>query len=92
MNKVNKKLPAVVWALGLASFLTDLSSEMIYPLLPVFLVGTLGAGAVSLGIIEGVAETTASVLKVFSGRWADPRSVVMCWHFQRAHHGRLLED
>ena len=64
-------LPAVVWALGLASFLTDLSSEMIYPLLPVFLVGTLGAGAVSLGIIEGVAETTASVLKIFSGRWAD---------------------
>ncbi len=71
MKKNVAKLPAVVWALGLASFLTDLSSEMIYPLLPVFLVGTLGAGAVSLGIIEGVAETTASVLKIFSGRWAD---------------------
>jgi MFS family permease len=71
MKRTDAKLPAVVWALGLASFLTDLSSEMIYPLLPVFLAGTLGAGAVSLGIIEGVAETTASVLKIFSGRWAD---------------------
>jgi len=57
--------------LGLASFFTDLSSEMIYPLLPVFLVGVLGAGALSLGIIEGVAESTASVLKVISGRWSD---------------------
>jgi MFS family permease len=71
MNNTVAKLPAVVWALGLASFFTDLSSEMIYPLLPVFLAGTLGAGAVSLGIIEGVAETTASVLKIFSGHWAD---------------------
>ncbi len=71
MKNTAARLPAVVWALGLASFLTDLSSEMIYPLLPVLLAGTLGAGAVSLGIIEGVAETTASVLKVFSGRWAD---------------------
>ncbi|MBN2720691.1 MAG: MFS transporter [Proteobacteria bacterium] len=44
---------------------------MIYPLLPVFLAGVLGAGALSLGIIEGVAESTASVLKVVSGRWSD---------------------
>ena len=71
MARSPSKLPAVVWALGLASFLTDLSSEMIYPLLPVFLAGTLGAGAVALGIIEGVAETTASVLKIVSGHWAD---------------------
>ena len=71
MARDSSRLPAVVWALGLASFLTDLSSEMIYPLLPVFLAGTLGAGAVSLGIIEGVAETTASVLKIVSGRWSD---------------------
>lgn len=58
-------------ALGLVSLLTDLSSEMIYPLLPTFLVGVLGAGAVSLGLIEGVAECTASVLKVVSGWWSD---------------------
>lgn len=58
-------------ALGVVSFFTDLSSEMIYPLLPVFLVGTLGAGAVALGAIEGLAESAASVLKVVSGRWTD---------------------
>lgn len=58
-------------ALGFVSFFTDLSSEMIYPLLPAFLVTVLGAGAVALGTIEGIAESTAAVLKVFSGRWAD---------------------
>jgi MFS family permease len=48
-----------------------MSSEMIYPLLPVFLSTVLGAGVISIGIIEGVAETTASILKVVSGIWAD---------------------
>lgn len=66
-----RAIPNVVIALGVVSFLTDLSSEMIYPLLPVFLTTVLGAGAVSLGVIEGVAEATASVLKVVSGLWAD---------------------
>jgi len=65
------RLPRTVIALGLVSFFTDLSSEMIYPLLPVFLVGVLGAGALSLGVIEGVAESTAALLKVFSGIWSD---------------------
>jgi MFS family permease len=60
-----------VVALGLVSLLTDFSSEMIYPLLPVFLTTTLGAGPAALGIIEGVAETTASLLKLFSGVIAD---------------------
>ena len=60
-----------VVALGLVSLLTDLSSEMIYPLLPVFLTAVLGAGPAALGIIEGVAETTASLLKLFSGVWSD---------------------
>jgi len=49
------------------SLLTDTSSEMIYPLLPLFLSGVLGAGALALGVIEGVAESTASLLKVYSG-------------------------
>jgi MFS family permease len=53
------------------SLLTDFSSEMIYPLLPVFLTATLGAGPAVLGIVEGVAETTASLLKLFSGVWSD---------------------
>jgi MFS family permease len=65
------RLPGTVIALGWVSFFTDLSSEMIYPLLPVFLTGVIGAGAISLGIIEGVAETTASLLKVFSGFRSD---------------------
>jgi MFS family permease len=64
-------LPRTVIALGVASFLTDLSSEMIYPLLPTFRVTVLGAGAFSLGVIEGIAESTASLLKVFSGLLSD---------------------
>ena len=66
-----RRLPRTVIALGLVSFFTDLSSEMIYPLLPVFLAGTLGAGAVAIGTIEGLAESTAAFLKVVSGRWTD---------------------
>ena len=58
-------------ALGWVSFLTDVSAEMIYPLLPSFLTKTLGAGPAALGVIEGVAETTASLAKVGSGLWSD---------------------
>jgi MFS family permease len=66
-----RRLPATVIVLGLASLFTDLSSEMIYPLLPIFLTAVLGAGAAQLGLIEGVAESTASILKVVSGWWTD---------------------
>lgn len=65
------KLHRNVVALGLVSFFTDFSSEMIYPLLPVFISTTLGAGPAVLGLIEGVAEATASLLKLFSGMVAD---------------------
>ncbi len=58
-------------ALGLVSFFTDASSEMIYPLLPVFLTGVLGASASALGAIEGAAESTAALLKLASGWWSD---------------------
>jgi len=68
---MRKRLPTTVIALGFVSLLTDLSSEMIYPLLPVFLSSVLGAGALALGIIEGVAEMTASVLKIVSGYLTD---------------------
>ncbi len=73
MNGVatRSRLGRNVVALGFVSLLTDLSSEMIYPLLPVFLTAVLGAGPAALGIIEGVAETTASLLKLFSGVWSD---------------------
>jgi len=64
-------IPTAVGALGAVSFFTDLSSEMIYPLLPLFLSSVLGAGAVALGVIEGVAEATAALLKVVSGLWTD---------------------
>ena len=63
--------PRTVWALGVVSLLMDVSSEMIHGLLPVFLVGTLGASAAMLGMIEGVAEATASIVKVFSGWLSD---------------------
>ncbi len=65
------KLPASVWLLGWVSFFTDLASEAIYPLLPLFLTRVLGAGAMSLGIIEGAAEAANSALKVIAGRASD---------------------
>lgn len=61
----------VLW-LSVASFLNDASSEMIFPLLPLFLVGTLGAGPAFLGLVEGVAETTASFVKL-AGGWLSDR-------------------
>jgi MFS family permease len=64
-------LPRTVVMLGVVSLLTDASSEMIYPLLPLFLATTLGAGATFIGLIEGVAESTASLLKFASGWWSD---------------------
>ena len=66
-----KGISKTVFFLGLVSFFTDLSSEMVYPLLPIFLSTVLGGGAMTLGIIEGIAESTASLLKVVSGIWTD---------------------
>jgi MFS family permease len=60
-----------VFFLGLVSFLTDVSSEMIFTLLPLFLANILGVAAVTIGFIEGVAESTASLLKIFSGWLSD---------------------
>ena len=57
--------------LGIASLLTDISSEMIYPILPIYLVTQLGAGPAILGLIEGIAESLSSLLKVFSGYFSD---------------------
>src|SRR2546423_943081 len=60
----------VFW-LGMASLLTDISTEMIYPLVPLFLMVVLGAGLTKVGIIEGIAESTASLVKIYSGRLVD---------------------
>ncbi|MCK4433289.1 MAG: MFS transporter [Methanomicrobia archaeon] len=57
--------------LGFVSLFTDLSSQMVFPLIPLFLTNVLGAGGMVVGLVEGAAETTASLLKVFSGYWSD---------------------
>lgn len=60
-----------VYVLGAVSFFTDVSSEMIFPLLPVFLTTILGAGKEAIGLIEGVADSLASLLDIFIGYWSD---------------------
>ncbi|HEV2504771.1 MAG TPA: MFS transporter [Mesorhizobium sp.] len=64
-------LPAGVWALGFVSMFMDISSEMIHALLPVYMVAVLGTSSLTVGIIEGIAEATASITKVFSGALSD---------------------
>lgn len=66
-----QKLPQSIFILGMVSFFTDISSDMIYPLLPVFLVTYLGASMGFMGLIEGIAESTAAFFMLFSGVWAD---------------------
>lgn len=66
-----RAVPRGVWALGFVSMFMDISSEMVHSLLPAFLVGTLGASVVLVGLIEGIAESTASITKIFSGWLSD---------------------
>ena len=61
------RIPSGVWVLGGVSLLMDVSSEMIHSLLPLFMVTTLGLGAFTVGAIEGLAESTALIVKIFSG-------------------------
>jgi len=70
-NSQLKQIPAGVWVLGIVSMLMDISSEMIHSLLPLFMVTTLGASAFSVGLIEGLAESTALIVKIFSGSLSD---------------------
>ncbi len=70
-ERVRLKVPASVYALGLVSLFADISSEMVYPLLPFFLEGVLGAGTVAIGVIEGIAESTATTVNLFSGWLSD---------------------
>ena len=66
-----REIPPAVWALGFVSLLMDVSSEIIHALLPVYLVTVLGASMLTVGFIEGIAEATASITKVFSGALSD---------------------
>lgn len=66
-----RSIPRTVWALGFVSLFMDLSSEMVHSLLPMFLVGSLGVSMITLGLIEGIAEATALIVKVFSGAISD---------------------
>lgn len=70
-NSILKQIPRGIWVLGFVSMLMDISSEMIHSLLPLFMVTTLGASALAVGLIEGVAESTALIVKVFSGALSD---------------------
>ncbi|BAN48944.1 MFS transporter [Metapseudomonas resinovorans] len=65
------RIPRTVWALGFVSLFMDLSSELVHSLLPLFLVGSLGASMLAVGLIEGLAEATAMIVKVFSGAISD---------------------
>ena len=65
------KIPAVVWLLGFVSLLNDVASEMLYPVLPIFITQILGAPVFVVGIIEGIAEGSASLFKTFFGFWSD---------------------
>src|SRR3954470_22284931 len=66
-----REIPRNVWVLGFVSLLMDISSEMIHALLPLYLVAVYGASALAVGVIEGVAEATAQIVKIFSGALSD---------------------
>ena len=70
-KKTARALSPTVIRLGLVSFFADVSSELLYPITPIFLTLVLGASVFNVGVIEGVAEGTASLLKTYSGRWSD---------------------
>ena len=76
-----KNLPRGIWMLGFVSLFMDVSSEMIHAILPLFVVGTLGASAALLGLLEGIAEATAQVSKLFSGvlsdRWGSRKGLAL---------------
>jgi len=79
MLKAVLDLPRTVWLLGLVSLFNDTTSELVYPLVPLFLASVLMAGPKALGLIEGVAEATASLLKLFSGVLMDQRGHAKGW-------------
>lgn len=71
MSVFRKKVPSLVWYLGLVSLFNDIASEMLYPVMPIFITQVLGAPVFVVGIIEGIAEATASLGKAAFGYWSD---------------------
>lgn len=69
--RILNQIPIAIWILGFVSLLMDISSEIVHSLLPLFLVTTLGASAMVVGVIEGLAESTALIVKIFSGVLSD---------------------
>ncbi len=91
--KLFEDVPKNVKALGFVSLINDAASEMIYPLLPIFLTSVLGIGAGALGVIEGIAESTASLLKLFSGWISDKirkRKILILIGYSLAAFGRPI--
>ncbi|CAZ87573.1 putative Permease of the major facilitator superfamily [Thiomonas arsenitoxydans] len=70
-DPTSSRLPRTVWMLGFVSLFMDMSSELIHALLPVYMTTVLGLSVLSVGVVEGIAEATASMLKVVSGVWSD---------------------
>jgi MFS family permease len=70
-TEIFSRITRNIFIMGVVSLFTDLSSQMVFPLIPLFLTTVLGCGAYAVGIVEGAAETTASLLKVVSGYWSD---------------------
>jgi len=79
MLKTLFALPRTVWLLGLVSFFNDAASELVYPLVPIYLASVLIAGPKALGLIEGIAEATGSLLKLFSGVMSDRLQSTKHW-------------
>ena len=75
------KMPRTVWLIGLIRFMNDSASEMLYPLMPLYLASTLMAGPRALGLIEGVADATSSLLKLVSGVLVDKTKRIKPWLF-----------
>lgn len=88
-----RKLPRNVFAISLVSLLNDASSEIIYPLLPIFLASVLGASASAIGVIEGAAESISSLLKLFAGYFSDrlgKRKALVVFGYSLASFARPL--
>ncbi|HPQ42226.1 MAG TPA: MFS transporter, partial [bacterium] len=66
-----RRLPMGIWALGMVSLFMDVSSELVHSLLPLFMTSVLGTSMMTIGIIEGLAEAAAAIMKVFSGAVSD---------------------
>jgi MFS family permease len=64
-------MPRAIWTLGFVSMFMDISSEMIHGLLPIFMVGVLGSSTLAVGLVEGISEATAQIVKIFSGALSD---------------------